>query len=250
MENKKLPVLQDLYNDTAMAKKENQLNILLNNEPKKSWLRMHPVAKNVVYIPIERIEFLLTNIFLVWNVEVKEIKLIANSVVVTVRLHYKDPVTQLMQFHDGIGAAPLQTDKGSGAIEFDKIKNNAVMLAAPSAESYAIKDAAEKLGKLFGKDLNRSDKIMYDNIGKKFEEDDELISQQTFAYIESLISTSNNNDEEKERLELELTALTVSKYEDFIEILKDNQLSPAERGNMSQTEIKDQLSMKMNDPKA
>ena len=238
MENTKLPALQDLYNDSALAKKENQLNILLNHEPKKEWLRMHPVAKNVVYIPIERIEYLLTNIFLVWNVEVKEIKLIANSVVVTVRLNYKDPVTQLMQFHDGIGAAPLQTEKNAGAIEFEKIKSNAVILAAPAAESYAIKDAAEKLGKLFGKDLNRSDKIMYDNIGKKFEEDDQLISQQTFSFIEGLISTSNNDPDQKYQLELELTALTVSKADEFIKKLQENQLDPLDTDRYSQTDIK------------
>jgi len=244
MENNNLPKIQELYNDTVIAKKESQLNVLLNCEPNEKWLRMHPVAKGVTYIPIERIEYLLTNIFLVWNIEVKEIKLIANSVVVTVRLHYKDPVTGEMQFHDGIGAAPLQTDKDAGAINFDKIKSNAVMLAAPSAESYAIKDAAEKLGKLFGKDLNRSDKIMYDNIGKKFIEDDKLISMQTHSFIEGLIATSNNNDEEKYRLEMELTALTESKAEAFIEELKNNQLSPEQRGNMSATEIRDLVDKK------
>ena len=143
-----------------------------------------------------------------------------------------------MQFHDGIGASPLQTNKDAGAIEFDKIKSNAVMLAAPSAESYAIKDAAEKLGKLFGKDLNRSDKIMYDKIGEKFKEDDQLISQQTFSYIEGLISTSNNDPEQKYQLELELTALTVSKAEDFIQKLKDNQVDPLDTNHYTQTDLR------------
>ena len=250
MEDKNLPSLQELYNDKSVAVKENALNILLNHEPKKEWLRLHPVAKGVKYIPIERIEYLLTTIFQVWNVEIKEIKLIANSVVVIIRLHYKDPVTGEIQFHDGIGASPLQTDSKAGAIEFDKIKSNAVMLAAPSAESYAIKDAAEKLGKLFGKDLNRSDKIMYDNIGKKFEEDDKLISQQRFSYIESLISTSNNDPDERYKLEMELTALTESKAEAFIEALVNNQLSPEQRGNMSQPEIKKFVNDKTDDSKA
>lgn len=250
MNKDNLPSLQELYNDKPLALKENALNVLLNYEPKKEWLRLHPIAKGVKYIPIERIEFLLTNIFQVWNVEIREIKLIANSVVVTIRLHYKDPVTGEMQFHDGIGAAPLQTEKNAGAIDWDKIKSNAVMLAAPSAESYAVKDAAEKLGKLFGKDLNRSDQIMYENIGKKFEEEDKLISPEQFAYIESLISTSNNDDEERYQLELELTALTESKAENFIRKLKDNQLSPEQRGNMSKTEIKNLVNNKVNNDKS
>ena len=40
------------------------------------------------------------------------------------------------------------------------------MKAAPAAESYAIKDAAEKLGKIFGKDLNRKDVIGYESLLK------------------------------------------------------------------------------------
>jgi len=40
------------------------------------------------------------------------------------------------------------------------------MKAAPAAESYAVKDAAEKIGKIFGKDLNRADQIVYDELAK------------------------------------------------------------------------------------
>jgi len=49
-------------------------------------------------------------------------------------------------------------------MDWNHTKNDAVMKAAPAAESYAVKDAAEKIGKLFGKDMNRADKIMYDTL--------------------------------------------------------------------------------------
>jgi len=137
---------------------------LLNAEPPKDWVKEHPVFKKVRYLPIERVEYLLTRIFLKWNVEVKVVQVIANSVVTTIRLYYQDPMSDQMLWQDGIGAAPLQTDKGAGAVDFNAIKSDAVMKAAPAAESYAIKDAAEKIGKLFGKDLNRADKIMYDSL--------------------------------------------------------------------------------------
>ena len=81
-------------------------------------------------------------------------------------MHFIDPITGQWDWQDGIGASPLQTDKGAGAIDFQKIKNGAVMMAAPSAESFAIKDAAEKLGKIFGKDLNRRDAMAYDSLIK------------------------------------------------------------------------------------
>lgn len=167
---RKLPVLQDLYNDKALAIKSDDLNVLLNAEPKKEWLKDHPMAKNVKYIPIERVEYLLTALFQKWYVEIRDTKLIANSVVVTVRLHYQNPITGEMIYQDGIGANPLQTNKNAGATDWTQIKSDAVMKAAPAAESYAIKDAAEKIGKIFGKDMNRADKIMYDTLSGRFDD--------------------------------------------------------------------------------
>ncbi len=60
---------------------------------------------------------------------------------------------------DGIGASPIQTAKGSAATDFTQVNTSAVQMAAPAAESYALKDAAEKLGRIFGKDINRKDTI-------------------------------------------------------------------------------------------
>lgn len=171
-----LPAIQELYSEAVELHKQNQLNILLNQEPKKEWILKHPIAKKKVdnvkvptdYIPIERIEWLLTSIFIKWHTEIKAVQLIANSVVVTVRLYYLNPITNELEYQDGVGAAPLQTDEGASATDWTKIKSSAVMIAVPAAESYAVKDAAEKIGKLFGKDLNRADKIMYDSLSKKF----------------------------------------------------------------------------------
>jgi len=176
MENKNLPVLADLYSDTELKIAQNDLNILLNAPPAAGWLKDHPFAKVVKvidgkkvnvpakYIPIERIEWLLTRIFIRWNSEIKTVQLIANSVVVTIRLYYQDVLSKEILWQDGVGAVPLQTDQGAGAIEFDKIKSSAVQMAAPSAETFAIKDAAEKIGKIFGKDINRSLQIDYTNL--------------------------------------------------------------------------------------
>jgi hypothetical protein len=175
-EKTNLPVLADLYSDTELKIAQNELNVLVNAPPPPGWLKDHPFAKkNVIiegkkvsvpikFIPVERIEWLLTRVFIRWHLEVKQVQIIANAVAVTVRLYYQDVVTKEMLWQDGIGAVALQVDSGAGAIEFDKIKSSAVMIAAPAAESYAFKDAAEKIGKLFGKDINRSTHIDYTNL--------------------------------------------------------------------------------------
>jgi hypothetical protein len=182
MANKNLPALTDLYNDKITLSQQNDLNQILNGEPKREWLKEHPIAKveitengqkkkvPVKYIPIERTEWLLTNIYVQWRIELLREGLIANSVYVAVRLHYRNPITGEWEYQDGLGAQPLQTDSGAGATDWQKVKANAVQIALPAAESYAVKDAAEKLGKLFGKDLNRADKIGYDTLAGKFEE--------------------------------------------------------------------------------
>ncbi len=161
---RKLPSLTELYNDTALVEKQNQLNIILNAEPKKEWVREHPFVKNLKYLPIERVEYLLTMIFTKWRVEVKEVKLLANSIVTTVRVFVQDPITGEWDWQDGIGAMPIQVSKGSGATEFDKMNSSAVQIGSPASESFAIKDACEKFGRIFGKDLNRKDNVNYDRL--------------------------------------------------------------------------------------
>lgn len=167
---RQLPKINDLYENRELAVKTNDLNILLNQPPNEKWLREHPMAK-VKYIPIEIVEFLLTSIFIAWRVEIKTVQLVANSVVVTVRLFYQNPITGEWDWQDGVGAAPLQTDKGAGATDFNAIKSVAVQIGVPAAESYAVKDAAEKIGKLFGKDLNRKDAMGYQFLENKFPAD-------------------------------------------------------------------------------
>lgn len=181
----KLPTIAEIYaasDNMPSLQKDSVIQVLLNNAPMPEWQKDHPTAKKEVlingqkvkvpikFIPIERIEWLLTNIFIRWRVKVKKVQLIANSVTVTVRLYYYDHVMEKWEWQDGIGAQPLQTDQGAGATDFNKIKSNAVQIAAPAAESYAVKDAAEKIGKIFGKDMNRAESnISYEALGKKYE---------------------------------------------------------------------------------
>ena len=123
-----LPVLKDLYDgDLSLKQGQNELNLLLNQPPNPNWIKEHPFAKGVKYIPIERIEYLLTRLFIKWRVEVKQIQTIANSCVVTVRLHYQNIEDDQWSWQDGIGAAPIQTEKDAGAMNWDKVRTDSVM---------------------------------------------------------------------------------------------------------------------------
>lgn len=156
----KLPTLAELHHDVSAAFKNDQLNALLNQPPHQAWLKKHPMTKGD-YLPIDKVEWLLTRIFQEWKVEIISYSQLFQSIAVHLRLHYKNPITGEWQFHDGVGASPIQTDAGKSAADLSAIKTSAVQIALPSAESYALKDAAEKLGTLFGKDLNRKDTVMF-----------------------------------------------------------------------------------------
>ena len=163
--------INDLYEDKELAVKDSQLAVILNSPPQKAWIKQHPVYKTD-YLPIERVEWLMTRIFGRWRVEVLDSKLMVNAVVVTVRVHYRDPLTGEWEWMDGIGAKELQMNSGSNPTDISQIKGTALVLACPIAETNAQKDACEKLGKIFGKDLNRKDNLDYSDIGDKFTKDE------------------------------------------------------------------------------
>lgn len=140
---------------SELVKRDQYLEVV-NADPPESWIKTHPTA-NVKYLPIEKHELLLTRIFQEWYVEVLDTKQIMNSIVVTVRVNYRDPIDREIHYQEGVGAVPVQTTKGAKASDMSSILSDGVMKATPSAESYAIKDACEKIGKIFGKDLNRRD---------------------------------------------------------------------------------------------
>lgn len=159
--------------DTSKIAQYDGYLAVVNQKPHTSWVTSHSFAKDVDYIPIGVIEALLTQLFQQWRVEVIETKQLLNSIAVTVRLHYLNPISG-WTFHDGVGAVPIQTDKGKSPADLASIKNDAIMKSLPAAKSYAIKDAADHIGVLFGRDLNRKDVIdfkpLYDEADDKKKE--------------------------------------------------------------------------------
>lgn len=171
-----LPTLKELHLAPDQAFKSDALNILLNQPVPQKWVKDHPMAAGVKYLPIDKVEFMLTRIFQEWKVEVVSYSALFQSVSVHIRLHYKNPITGEWLFQDGLGAVAVQTDKGASAADLSKIKSDAIMKALPAAESYAIKDAAEKLGTIFGKNLNRKDAISFEvgSYSEAFESVDDI----------------------------------------------------------------------------
>lgn len=194
--------------------KEEYFIYMLNQEPSEKWIKYHPTIKidsgkknergekimiPYPYLPIQRIEWLLTRIFKFWRSKVVNQVHIANSVVTTVRVTVRNPLTGKWDlWHEGTGAQPIQTDKDKGAIDWNYIKSNGVQLAAPASESLAFKSAAEKFGRFLGKDLSRQDPIAFSIPDKDTITPEEL---------KELL------DQKREKL----TEVQIKRYEDIIE---------------------------------
>lgn len=134
---------------------------LVNKTPKKEWVKVNKFANNSNYIPIGIVETLMQTLFLDWRVEITGQGTAFNAVWVSVRVHFQNITSKEWQSHDGIGACELQTKKDSSPADLNNINRGAVMMAFPMAKSYAIKDACEHIGRLFGRDLNRKDVLEY-----------------------------------------------------------------------------------------
>lgn len=154
---RELPVLSELYEITNIDTmfKHDQFNLLMNQEPDPKWLAINKYAGNSRYIPIGIQETLLQRVFKDHRIEILREGTMFNAIYVTIRLHFLHPVTGEWSFHDGTGADQIQTKAGASASDLSSISNNAVQMSLPKAVSYAISDATDHLGKLWGRDLNR-----------------------------------------------------------------------------------------------
>lgn len=142
--------------DREMLKKTFDIKKMFNANPPRAWLKKHKIIANYFYLPIDKVELLLDTMTLNWECEIISYNLIANSLCVHCRLK----VTHLdgsVRVMDGIGAAPIQVNAGASPIDQREMKSNAIMIALPAAYGYALKNAAKRLGKIFGRDVERDD---------------------------------------------------------------------------------------------
>lgn len=212
-----LPIIADLYDIANIedAFKKDQFNLLMNQEPNKNWVLENKFANNSKYIAIGIIESLLQRIFKEFRVEVLREGQLFNSVYVTVRLHYLHPVTNLWSYHDGVGGCQIQTAKGASPADLGSINNNAVMMALPMAKSYAIKDATDHFGKLFGRDLNRKETLGF-NVDKN------LDVENTLSEIVNLFEAKKEKvpSHDFKNIERVIENKEVKSYNKIIEILR------------------------------
>lgn len=129
----------------------------MNTAPEAGKILKHP-KENYHYIPISAIEKdLFKQFFGLVQYEVVSYQQIFNEVVCHARIKVFHPVISQWLSYDGMGSAIIQQDSGTKVADFMNFKkSNAMQLTAPRSYAEAIKNAAKKIGKRYGADLNRN----------------------------------------------------------------------------------------------
>lgn len=185
-----------------------QLNVILSTPPPATWVKQHPFIKGYNYLPIDKVEYLLRRCFKKYQIEVIKTAQLFNAIEVTVRVHYLNPATNEMMFHDGVGAQELQTKQGTGNLNMDmsNVNKGSVMMALPIAKSIAIKDACDHFGDLFGANLNRKDIV-------QFTGDTELLSAEAIHTSKEKERVIKHIENANTIEELRQVRILVEKYE-------------------------------------
>lgn len=192
---RKLPTIQELYDKPDLAIKFDDLAVFLNQPPPAKWVKTHPYVSGHLYLPIDKVEFMLQRFFKQYRIEITGQGTAFNGVWVTVRVHYFHPISETWEYHDGIGAMQLQTKKGTSPADLSNINQGALSMAFPIAKTLAVKDATDHFGAVFGAHLNRKDVMPY-------APDEKLHDVKAKQERDRLIALIQNSENENELTDL------------------------------------------------
>jgi hypothetical protein len=139
-----------------VIKKVEAFSKKINEHPAATEIKVNKAAGNSKYLPISFIEMSLDEIFLgQWDFEFKGFQVIANEIVGYGLLTVTHPITGREIKRSGTAAVMIQQKKDSDITDISAKYKNTLVKDFPHLESECLKSAARKLGKLFGRDLNR-----------------------------------------------------------------------------------------------
>lgn len=143
--------------------------VRLNKEPNPSEIAKTPDGK-ANDLPISYVEMTLDELYFgLWSTRNFTTKLISNEVVGELELEVIHPITQKPIVRTGSAAIQIMVDKvpdelsgqtrNQWALDPSNKKPNALDMAYPKLKAECTKNAAKTLGKIFGRDLNRRERV-------------------------------------------------------------------------------------------
>ncbi len=133
---------------------------LQNRNPDASMVLEHDGFN---YLPISHIEMILDELFFgQWSTSDFNYQQICNEIIGSLTLTITSPVTGQPMTRIGAASIVIMQDKGSKLEDFTTTKKKtALVMGFPRLKAECLKNAAQSIGKLLGRDLNRKKSDFY-----------------------------------------------------------------------------------------
>ena len=145
-------------NIEELKKNQDNLKDYLNKAPHPQTVAVNKFANNSKYVPIGIVQYLLDKMFLSWSWKINKAEPVMNGFFVSGTLACRTYTGDVIKM-DGIGAVEFQLSKSADGskqtLTPDTLNSKAIERDVPKAEAEAFKSAAKKLGRMFGRGLNR-----------------------------------------------------------------------------------------------
>lgn len=195
----------------------------LQKEPNPAEIGRTPDGKAKT-IPISYIETTLDEFFLgLWETEKFQWNVIANEVVGSIELVVTHPISGEKLRRTGAASIQIMVDKGADAMDITRKKANALDMGFPKLKAECLKNAAQSLGKLFGRDLNRQQVDTYKSMVKPEKRELNPQAKEWSDAITALASGNITVDQIKEHFRITLDSLELLEQE--VEQAKAKQLA-------------------------
>ncbi len=126
--------------------------------------RIVKTFNNVKFLPIEVIEGRLDSIYQgLWKVDNLKYSIEINAVVVSLDLNVFHPIAKIWITRSGVASVPVQLDRNTQIIKPTALQKN-----IPAAKAIAMKNAAQSLGRHFGRNLMRGWDVPYKEDSSNF----------------------------------------------------------------------------------
>jgi hypothetical protein len=138
---------------------------LSEQKPKKT--KKHSMGFH--YVDVDEIENRLNELFFgIWSWKIDgDPVIVANEIIVHGTLSVFHPVAMTWIHRSGIGATQIRFEKDSNIGDITKKIKTALQMDAPKASAEAFKNAAQTLGRVFGRGVRRKETENYNPLIKK-----------------------------------------------------------------------------------
>jgi hypothetical protein len=141
---------------------ENFTKTVLSAIPQESEIAINKAAKGAKFLPISFVENTLDEIFFgAWETTDFKCQVVANEIIGWLQLRVYHPILKIWISRTGCAAVQIQmTSKQNGGDgDITNVRNkiiNTLEKDFPHLKAECLKNAARSLGKIFGRDLNRT----------------------------------------------------------------------------------------------